>query len=107
VLFWLLAFSTHIFKNKKEKKYFLNITIKKIVKMAEYIIAVVIILIIIFIFFFTKREYAVLTEPNFYSSLVAGERANLKTKRGQTVNDYALETNLLTGVPLAQGYKIM
>jgi hypothetical protein len=75
--------------------------------MTEYIVAIVVVLVIILVFLFMKREYAVLTEPTFYNSMIVNDRANLKTKRGQTVNDYALETSILTGVPLRQGYKIM
>ncbi len=71
------------------------------------IIALIIVILLILLYnICKKKEYAILTEPTFYKSVVADERGSLKDKRGMTVNDFALESKLLTGIPLTQGYRI-
>ena len=70
-------------------------------------IAIVVIIVMLIIAFWYNREYAMLTEPTFYKSLRADERARLKDSKGMTVNDFALETNLLAKAPISQGVRIM
>lgn len=53
------------------------------------------------------REHADVGEPTFDASLVDKYRGLLKDPRGLSVNDYALESHIVTKIPLSGDYKIL
>lgn len=99
-------FSELITYMMKNKYYYINSPKLKMQSTTIVIAVIIIVLIIVIMMIFGKKEHAT-QEPSFYKSLLDKDRANVKNKRGLTVNDYLLETKLLTGLPVSQGIKIM
>jgi hypothetical protein len=54
-----------------------------------------------------SSEHAYLAAPTFNKSLVDKYRDFIKDNRGMTLDDYALESHIVTDTPLSGEYKIL
>lgn len=75
-----------------------------------YYVEIVIVLVLLLAFyavFVRKENMAELAAPNFRGSLVDVYRDQIKDKKGMTVDDYALEGQLITGQQIPSEVRIL
>lgn len=65
------------------------------------------VIIILLVVWKSSKEHADVVAPTFNAALVDRYRASLQNKKGMTLNDYALEANLVSGVPLSGDYRVL
>jgi hypothetical protein len=71
--------------------------------------ALIIVVVLLLVWFYraSDREHADIVAPSFSDAIVDKYRSEIKNKSGMTLNDYALEAKMVSGVPLSGDYRIL